>query len=166
MRMLGLLVSAGLGAAGGLLAGRRMAGGGMTDGAAPPEGVQRLVHIAHIRSGSEGDLRRLVEDRFPVSALAGTGIQEVTVFIGSTYLLSEYAFSGEYTPTFAGFRNNPTINAYLEEIGRLLDDEPAPLPDAPAMQFIASQALHWDSRSGRVTYTPRMRPKEASTDRV
>ena len=173
MGKLGFLATAGLGAAAGYMAAKRMPGmpgipgmsGRSSDGAGPQETMQRLVHIARIQSGSEANVRRLVEERFPVSALAGTGIREATVFVGSTYVLTEYGFSGEYTPTFTAYRNDPTVNAFLEEIGRLLDDEPAPLPDAPAMQFLASQALHWDSSRG-VEYTPRVRPKEASRDRV
>ena len=138
--------------------------GGQSSGASG-EALERLVHIARIRSGSEGDLRRLVTERFPHGALDGTGIQEVTVYVGSTYLLTEYGFTGEYTPVFTAFRNNPVVNAFLEEIGQLLDDEPAPLPDAPAMQVLASQALHWKI-SQDVEFTPRVRSKEQSADRV
>ena len=172
MNKLVLVGTAGVGAAGGFLAGKGMAGGA-TKGAASIDGaasqshetMQRIVHIARIRDGNEADLRRLVENRFPASAVAGTAIREITTFIGSTYMLTEYGFTGEYTPTFAAFRGNPVINRFLEEAGRLLDDEPAPLPDAPAMQFLASQALRWDREHG-VQGTPHVRPKEASTDRV
>lgn len=136
-----------------------------TQGAGSGERIQRIVHIARIREGSEGNLRQMVEQRFPVDALSGTNIQELTVFVGSTYLLTEWAFTGEYTPTFTAIRNDSTINAFMEELGRHLDDEPVPLPDAPAMQFLASQALHWDQSGGREG-TPHMRPKEASSDRI
>ena len=124
----------------------------------------RLVHIARIREGSEGDLRRMVSERFPVDELANAGIDDVKVFIGSTYLLTEYAFSGEYTPTFTALRNNGSVNGFMEELGRMLDDEPLPLPDAPAMQFLASQALAW-SKDGTREGTPHVRSKDASSDR-
>ena len=163
MNKLQLLLATGVGAAGGFVAARRITGGG--SGTAGQDTMERIVHIARIRVGNEADLRRLVRDRFPVSALAESGIQEFTIFIGSTYLLTEYGFTGEYTPVFTAFRNNPVVNAFLEEIGQLLDDEPAPLPDAPAMQVLASQAFHWKI-SQDVEFTPRVRSKEQSADRV
>ena len=162
MKAFGLVAAAGVGALGGYAAAQRLARG--SSNGTDAQSVERIVHIARIRSGSEGDLRRLVTERFPTEELAAAGIRKASVFIGSTYLLTEYAFDGEYTPTFTALRGNPRVNAFLEEIGAHLDDEPAPLPDAPAMQMLASQALHWE-RDGQTAYTPRVRPKEASRDR-
>ncbi len=136
-----------------------------TEGTGQLQATERIVHIARIRDGNEADVRRMVQDRFPHVELEGMGISGVTVFIGSTYMVTEWLYTGEYTPTFSALRNNGTVTAFLEEIGRMLDDQPAPLPDAPAMQFLASQAFHW--RAGQAPEgTPRVRPKEASSDRV
>jgi hypothetical protein len=127
--------------------------------------AERLVHIAQIREGDESKVRQLVQERFPAQAFEQTGVQSVTMFVGSTYLISEYEFTTEYTPTFTTLRSDPTINGFIEQLGRLLDDEPMPVPDAPAMQFLASQALRWQRGHG-TEHTPRVRPKSASTDRV
>jgi hypothetical protein len=123
-----------------------------------------MVHIARIRAGSEAELRRLATEPVPTEALAAAGIEELTLFVGSAYAVTAYAFRGEYTPTFTALRRNPDVGAFLEALGSHLDDEPAPVPDIPAQQTLASQALHWDTASG-VSTTPVVRPKAASTDR-
>jgi hypothetical protein len=79
--------------------------------------------------------------------------------------VTAYTFRGEYTPTFSALRRNSDCAAFLEALGAHLDDEPAPRPDTPAEQTLASQALHWDRVAG-VSTTPQVRPKAASTDRV
>jgi hypothetical protein len=127
--------------------------------------VQRIVHIARIRAGSEAELRRLAAEPVPTDVLAEAGVEELTLFVGSAYAVTAYAFRGEYTPTFTAVRRNPAFAAFLEALGSHLDDTPAPHPDTPAEQTLASQALHWDAASG-VSSTPVVRPKAASTDRV
>ncbi len=152
-----LVLVAGVGAATGFTAAKRLGahgGGGRK--------TERIVHIARIRAGNEADVRRLVEEQFPAAALAGTSIREVTTFIGSGQLVTTYAFDGEFTPTFAAVREHPAMTAYLTELGRHLDDAPAPQVDAPAAQRLASQAAHWTEAAG-ATYTPRVRPKHGST---
>jgi hypothetical protein len=124
------------------------------------EAVQRLLHVARIRAGSEADLRRLLEQRFPVDATGFAGLNETGVFIGNGYMLTEYGFSGEFEPLFRAFCAQPGVASYLEELGDLLDDEPAPVPDLTALQVLASQALQWDRRSG-LSFTPRVRPAQA-----
>lgn len=153
-------IGAGLGVAGGFVAAKRFGGNGAgtTDGGP----ITRLVHIARIRSGSESELRRMVQDRFPASALGEIGMAEVAIYIGSSYMLTEYGFSGEFTPTFNALRAHPQLKMFLEEAGRLLDDEPAPLPDAPAAQYLASQALHWNE-GGALEFSPRVRSKDGSS---
>ncbi len=177
MGSLGLLLAAGAGAVGGYVAGQRRALAERIPTAATGEGrpvplehdtpaeepLQRLVHVAHIRQGSEADVRRLVEERFPVSALYEPGIRELSTYVGSTYVLSAYGFHGAFEQVFTAFRANPAVAAYLQELGQLLDDEPAPLPDASGHQYLASQALHWDSAAG-LSFTPRMREKTASSE--
>ena len=169
------LLTAVLGGAGGFVAAKRLAGSGHDAGSQPWKRqragddamaatgpVQRIVHIARIRSGNEASLRRLVEERFPVSAMAAPGLLELSTFVGSTYLLTEYAYSGEYTAVFNAYRNNPAVSTYLQELGELLDDEPAPQPDTPAQQFLATQALHWDRTEG-LAFTPRVRPRDGGS---
>ncbi len=181
MGSLGLLFAAGAGAVGGYVAGQRRAlaerNPTATAGAGRPrpleqdtshdtaeeEPLQRLVHVARIRQGSEADVRRLVEERFPVTALYEPGIRELSTYVGSTYVLSEYGFHGAFDAVFNAFRANPAVAAYLQELGQLLDDEPAPLPDAAGHQYLASQALHWDSTAG-LSFTPWMREKAASSE--
>jgi hypothetical protein len=165
MGKLGFVVTAGLGAAGGFLAAQRLAGGGHEEPAFELGGdaTNRLMHIARIRQGSEGEVRRVLEERFPRSALDSTGIQEMTVFVGSGYLLTQYGFSGEFTPVFTAFRADPGVAAYLEAMGQLLDDQPAPMADEPGGQYVASQAAHW-SPSGGLEFAPHLRSKEASSD--
>lgn len=124
----------------------------------------RLVHIARIRTGSEADLRRMVSERFPADEVGNAGIDDVKVFIGSTYLLTEYAFSGEYTPIFTALQKNQTVSGFMDELGRMLDDEPLPRPDATAAQTLASQALAW-SKDGTREGTPHVRSKDGSSDR-
>jgi hypothetical protein len=161
MGKLSFLLTAGLGAAGGFVAAKRMAGGANGTSAAA-DSTERLVHIARIRSGSEGDLRRLLEERFPVAALAAPGLTELNMFIGNGYLLTEYGYRGEFEPVFQSFRAQPGVADYLQQLGELLDDEPAPQPDMTAAQMLTSQALHWDRENG-LSFTPRVRPAEAST---
>jgi hypothetical protein len=171
---LGLLLTAGLGAMGGFVAARRLATASDRDGnepvsaqrdqpAAPAESMQRLVHVARIRTGSEAALRRLLEEHFPVAAMAVPGLHELGVFVGNDYLLTQYGFSGEFAPVFNTFRAQPAVASYLQELGHMLDDEPAPLPDMTAMQVLASQALHWDEVGG-LSFTPRVRSREAATE--
>jgi hypothetical protein len=124
-----------------------------------------MVHIDRIRAGSEGELRRLAAKPVPAEALADAGIDELTLFVGSAYVVTAYTFRGEFTPTFTALRRNSAFATFLDSLGSHLDDEPAPRPDTPAEQTLASQALHWDGVAG-VSTTPAMRPKAASTDRV
>ncbi len=164
---LSFLLSAGLGAAGGYAAARRLVGAagesfnGSTDGRFPGQQIARIVHIARIRSGNEGEVRRLVNERFPVSAMAVPGLEELSSFVGSSYVLTEYAFTGDFTPVFTAFRQQPAVSSYLQELGKLLDDEPAPHPNAPAQQVLASQALHWNRTDG-LSFTPHVRPRETA----
>lgn len=173
MGKLSVLLTAGLGVAGGFVAARRFAWtSDQSNGeetfkqtnqwSAPPEAVQRLVHVARIQGGSEAALRRLLEEHFPVSAMSVPGLHDLGVFIGNAYLLTEYSFSGEFEPIFTAFRAQPAVATYLTELGRLLDDEPAPQPDMAALQILASQALHWDQISG-LAFTPRVRAPAASS---
>jgi hypothetical protein len=104
-------------------------------------------------------VRRLIE-RFPVMALSTPGIAELNAFVGSTYVILEYGFQGEFTEVFGAFRADPAVAAYLEELGHLLDDEPAPLPEMTGGQSLASQALHWDGAAG-LSFTPHVRPKDS-----
>ncbi len=168
MGKLSFLLTAGLGAAGGYAAARRLSSasdgdpgvGAGTDGQQPGRQTERIVHIARIRAGNEGEVRRLVNGRFPVSAMAVPGLQALSSFVGSAYVLTEYAFTGNFASVFTAFRNQPAVATYLEELGKLLDDEPAPQPNAPAQQVLASQALHWNRTDG-LTFTPHVRPRDA-----
>ncbi len=168
MGKLSFLLTAGLGAAGGYAAARRLGGASSDDsgmdgnGQYPGRQTERIVHIARIRAGNEGEVRRLVNERFPVSAMAVPGLHGLSSFVGSAYVLTEYAFTGEFTTVFSAFRNQPAVAAYLEALGKLLDDEPAPQPNASAQQVLASQALHWNRTDG-LTFTPHVRPREATS---
>ena len=173
MSKLGFLLTAGLGAVGGFVAAKRWGadaeeGLPIADGhvtapvqglGASPEPQERLAHIARIQSGNEADVRGIIE-RFPVLALSEPGIEELNAFVGSSYVILEYGFRGEFADVFRAFRANPAMTAYLNELGRLLDDEPAPLPDATGHQYLASQALHWDRDNG-LTFTPHVRAKDS-----
>jgi hypothetical protein len=169
MVKLSFLLTAGLGFAGGFAAAKRLGAAAGGDGfnaeagqRRPAQQTERIVHIARIRAGNEGEVRRLVNQRFPVSAMAVPGLQGLSSFVGSAYVLTEYAFTGEFTPVFTAFRNQPAVASYLQELGTLLDDEPAPEPNAPALQVLASQALHWNRTDG-LTFTPHVRPREAAS---
>ena len=167
-----MLVSGGVGVAAGVAAATLMPSAvrSVRDrrraGAAPRlKAMERLVHIARIRQGNEADVRRLIEERFPRDAIARVGIREMTVFVGSGYCITEYGYDREYTPLFRALRDDPEIAAYLQELGRLLDDAPAPRADEPGRPYLASQALRWDGAGG-VEFTPRLRSSEASRDRT
>jgi hypothetical protein len=149
---------------GGFLAAKRWGGPPVADRPSRAEETagepqERLVHIAHIQRGNEADVRRLIE-RFPVMALSTPGIAELNAFVGSAYVILEYGFRGEFAAVFGAFRADPAVAAYLEELGHLLDDAPAPLPEMTGGQSLASQALHWDRAAG-ISFTPHVRPKDS-----
>jgi hypothetical protein len=157
MGKFGMALFAGVGATAGYVVAKRRVGSDHDEGA-PPH--QRMVHLARIREGTEADVRRLVATRFPQAALEQSGIREMTIFVGSGYCVTEYGFTGEFTPVFAAFRADQSVAVFLEALGGLLDEEPAPFADEPGGQYLASQALHW-APGAPAQFTPHVRPQAA-----
>jgi len=156
MGKLGMLAAAGIGAAGGYVAAKRLGGNGASEGT-----TEHLVHIARVKTGSEGELRGLIESRFPETAVAAAGVSEMTIYLGSGFMLTEYAFDGAFNATFRALREHPEFKSFLDDLSRLVNDEPVPQPDHTATQNLASQAMRWDAADG-VRFTSSSKPSPSS----
>ncbi len=84
--------------------------------------TQRFVYVGRINTGDELDLRRVLE-QLPTDALAETGIQEFTTYVGSGYCVLEFALAeGDVQAEFSRFLNDPRVHAFAQKLSECLVD--------------------------------------------